>query len=72
MKCIGRNCVYNKCNSGNFCGLPWAFPTQEGDNCVIDKEIELSLLELNSVKERYERMLSEKENIINNQNIIRR
>lgn len=65
MKCIGRNCVYNKCNFGNYCVL--SYLVKEGDDCRIDEEIKLALEALNDEKNRYERLSAEKEKIISNQ-----
>jgi|GEM_PF-5751799 len=71
MKCIGKGCIYNKCNSGNYCELLSAWFTCKGYNCVIDEEIESALEAFNNAKKRYEELLLEKEKINDNQNLSR-
>ena len=61
MKCVGKDCNYMR---GNHCGLPITFFTRESDDCVIDEGLEFALVILNDAKERYERMLLEKEKLL--------
>jgi len=39
MKCIGRECIYNKGNHGNYCGLPDSFFTKEGWTCILEEKL---------------------------------
>lgn len=67
MKCIGKQCRYNQCNAGEYCGLSNAFYTCKGDDCVIDERIQEVNEEISDLEQHLKTLNITKEEIERNQ-----
>jgi len=60
MKCIGKECGYNKNNCGEYCNLVGAFGVCKGYECFIDERIQTLRDELRSITDNIERLAIER------------